>query len=91
MLPRHLAIAMITAAFALGALSAPAVAQQNADVPQASVKKQTPKKRVVRQPRAGGQIACTEFGCRRIPANCYPTTGYRWDGLPSGYDVIVCR
>lgn len=91
MQPRHLAIAALAVVFTAGAVLQPALAQPRPDAPQASVKKQTPKKRVVRAPRTGGQIACTEFGCRRIPANCYPTTGYRWDGLPSGYDVIICR
>ncbi len=88
---RHLAILIVAAAFGLGALSAPAVAQSSAGASQTSAKKKIPKKRVVRQPRAGGQIACTPAGCHRIPANCYPTQGYRWDGLPSGFDVVVCR
>lgn len=88
---RHLAVLIVAAAFGFGALSAPAVAQSSAGGPQASAKKKTYKQRVVRQPRAGGQIACTAAGCGRIPANCYPTQGYRWDGLPSGFDVVVCR
>lgn len=88
---RYLAVAALAAAFAAGAVLQPADAQARPDAPQAGVKKQAPKKRAVRAPRPGGQIACTEFGCRRIPANCYPTQGYCWDGLPSGYDVIVCR
>ncbi len=91
MQPRRLAVAALAIAFCAAAIQQPAFAQPRPDAPQASVKKQAPKKRVVRAPRSGGQIACTAFGCRRIPANCYPTQGYRWDGLPSGYDVIVCR
>ena len=38
-----------------------------------------------------GQIACTVTGCQRIPPNCRPETGYNWDGIPTGFDVVVCR
>ncbi len=52
-----------------------------------------PKKKTVKRPArsSGRQIACTEFGCNPIPRNCRPQTGYRWDGMPSGFDVVVCR
>ena len=88
---RHLAIIIIAAAFGLGALPAPAVAQSSTGASQASAKKKIHKPRVVRQSRPGGQIACTPGGCGRIPANCHPTQGYRWDGTPTGFDVVVCR
>ncbi len=89
---RHLIIALTAAAFAFSALTAPASAQARPDVPQAGVKKPQAKKRVVRRSAAaGGQIACTPLGCHRIPRNCYPTQGYDWDGMPTGYDVVVCR
>lgn len=91
MQPRTLAIALLAAAFALTALPAPVVAQQSPDGPRATVKKKPTKKRVARPARPSGQIACTAFGCGRIPSNCYPTPGMRWDGMPTGYDVIVCR
>jgi len=38
-----------------------------------------------------GQIACTVSGCQRIPPNCHPETGYNWDGIPTGFDIVVCR
>ena len=38
-----------------------------------------------------GQIACTVSGCQRIPPNCRPQTGYNWDGIPTGFDIVVCR
>ena len=38
-----------------------------------------------------GQIACTVTGCHRIPPNCRPEAGYNWDGIPTGFDVVVCR
>ena len=43
--------------------------------------------------RAAGQskIACTVAGCRTIPANCHPEPGMTWDGMPTGFDIIVCR
>lgn len=86
---RLLATALIAAAFALTALASPAAAQS--DAPRASVKKYQAKKRIVRESQSGGQIACTAFGCGPIPRNCRPTPGMRWNGDPSGYDVIVCR
>jgi hypothetical protein len=48
-------------------------------------------KRKVVKARPQGQIACTVAGCHRIPANCHPTMGYTWDGIPSGFDVVICR
>jgi len=38
-----------------------------------------------------GQIACTIAGCQRIPPNCHPEMGYNWDGIPTGFDIVVCR
>jgi curli biogenesis system outer membrane secretion channel CsgG len=43
--------------------------------------------------RAAGQskVACTVVGCQTIPANCHPEPGMTWDGMPTGFDIIVCR
>ncbi|HEY7229808.1 MAG TPA: hypothetical protein VH558_05495 [Pseudolabrys sp.] len=49
------------------------------------------KSRSARQPREAGQIACTVTGCHRIPPGCRPEMGYNWDGIPTGFDVVVCR
>ena len=38
----------------------------------------------------GGQIACTVTGCRRIPAGCHPEIEYDFDGMPTGFNIIVC-
>ena len=38
-----------------------------------------------------GQIACTVAGCQPIPTGCHPQTGYNWDGIPTGFDIVVCR
>jgi hypothetical protein len=52
----------------------------------AASKKSTSSRR-----QEAGQIACTVSGCQRIPPNCHPQTGYNWDGIPTGFDVVVCR
>ena len=38
-----------------------------------------------------GQIACTVTGCQRIPPNCHPEMGYTPWGIPTGFDIVVCR
>jgi hypothetical protein len=38
----------------------------------------------------GGQIACTKFGCQRVPAGCHPEIEYDFDGMPTGFNIIVC-
>jgi len=79
----------ITLAFATTLVAPPAPAAA-----QSSQQKAAPaKKKTVKRPARSGprQIACTEFGCHPIPRNCRPQTGYRWDGMPSGFDVVVCR
>lgn len=86
---RVLTTALVAAAFSFGTIAAPALAQT--DSPRAAATKQHAKKRIVREPQDGRKIACTPAGCAPIPRNCYPTPGMRWDGDPSGFDVIVCR
>jgi len=54
---------------------------------EAVAKKRKPADRA----ETGGQIACTVTGCQRIPARCHPQTGYNWNGVPTGFDVVVCR
>ncbi len=83
---------ILTATFALAfatAVAAPALPAAAQSSQQVMKSKKKPVKRPVRS--APRQIACTEFGCHPIPPNCRPQTGYRWDGMPSGYDVVVCR
>ncbi|KQZ00673.1 hypothetical protein ASD45_07265 [Pseudolabrys sp. Root1462] len=83
------------AALALGFTIAVAAPPQMAAAQTSHQRSLHTKKKAVKHYRArrqsGGQIACTAFGCHPIPRNCHPTTGYRWDGLPSGFDAIVCR
>ena len=40
--------------------------------------------------QAPPQIACTKYGCIPVQPGCHPAPGKTWDGLPSGYDVMVC-
>ena len=44
-----------------------------------------------RRQQESGQIACTVAGCQRIPPNCHPEAGYNWDGIPTGFDIVICR
>ncbi|MCW5689424.1 MAG: hypothetical protein KIT76_12840 [Pseudolabrys sp.] len=85
----------ITAALAIGIAAAVVIPLDSASAQTSHQRSVNKKKKPVKDYRpqrgGGGQIACTEFGCRPIPRNCRPQTGYRWDGLPSGYDVVVCR
>lgn len=83
----RISAATLALAFAVTVAAAlpPASAQSSQQVSK-------PKKKTVKRPaRSARQIACTEFGCHPIPPNCRPQTGYRWDGMPSGFDVVVCR
>jgi hypothetical protein len=83
----HTIAAVVGLAFAAAiAAPAPAAAQSSQQVKK-------PQKKTVKRPArsAPRQIACTEFGCHPIPPNCRPQTGYRWNGMPSGFDVVVCR
>ena len=44
-----------------------------------------------KQPRnPGTQIACTRVGCKPIPRGCHIEIERNWDGLPTGYDAVVC-
>jgi len=55
-------------------------------VASATAKKTTPAQRH----NAPRQIACTIDGCHPIPPGCHPETGYNWDGIPTGFDIVVC-
>ena len=89
--------ALLLAVFALLLLAfcvpaAPAAAQtKDGDATAPAVKHPARHKARRSQVRAQGQIACTEFGCHRIPPNCHPTTAYYWNGIPTGYDAVACR
>jgi hypothetical protein len=79
--------ALVLAAF-LGALS---TAGSTAQVSSGTTISAASKKSTSAQRQERGQIACTVSGCQRIPPNCHPETGYNWDGIPTGFDIVVCR
>jgi hypothetical protein len=35
-------------------------------------------------------IACTIDGCHLTPPGCHPEMGYYPNGIPTGFDVVVC-
>ena len=49
------------------------------------------KKNPADRQREPNQVACTELGCHPIPRGCRPQTGYNWDGMPTGFDMVVCQ
>ena len=78
----------VAAAMAFAVAAAPAGAQPAGPTTDLSAVK---KHKAPRHPRPqAGQIACTVAGCQRIPANCHPEIGYNWDGIPTGFDIVVC-
>ena len=47
------------------------------------------KKTAAKRQREPSQVACTELGCHPIPPGCHPQMGYNWDGIPTGFDIVV--
>lgn len=83
---RQMPSVIAVAAIALGLLSKAdwAVARASDHALSAAAKKSAPARRPV------GQIACTIDGCHPIPPGCHPEMGYSWDGIPTGFDIVVC-
>ena len=42
-------------------------------------------------PAGAEQVACAGLGCHPIPTGCHPQIGYNWDGIPTGFDIVVCQ
>jgi hypothetical protein len=40
--------------------------------------------------RTNTLIACTRTGCRPVPPACWIEIERDWDGLPTGYDAVIC-
>jgi hypothetical protein len=51
----------------------------------------TKKKKAATRRQEPNQVACTELGCHPIPPGCHPQMGYNWDGIPTGFDIVVCQ
>jgi len=96
---RHLPVILVIVALAAGLATGPAAvlaagpaqAKSVTVALSAAAKKQPPKHRAARRQRPARQVACTMFGCHPIPAGCHPEPGYDWDGMPTGFDIVVCR
>jgi hypothetical protein len=72
---------------AVAALIAAAIAfavEPSAGAPRAHRTKQ------VRPPPAQPEIACTMIGCVPVPPTCRQTYGVTADGIPTGFDVLIC-
>ena len=79
-------------AIALGSASlAEPVAPRGMKIDVQELSAATKKSTAARQRREPGKIACTVAGCHEIPPGCQPQTGYNWDGIPTGFDIVVCR
>jgi hypothetical protein len=89
MLFRTLAAAVVVAFFAVGSSPSP-VKAGDAEVWLSAAPKQKTNRHVVRR-TTSGQIACTVFGCHRIPARCHPETEFDRGGNSTDYDAVVCR
>ena len=72
-------------------LGTPSIAASGSKMPVGITMSAASKKSTSARPQEAGQIACTVAGCQRIPPNCHPQTGYNWDGIPTGFDVVVCH
>lgn len=89
-------VSFLAAALSLGGMAtASALPQDRTVTLTVSAKKKHVTRHTLRHARptrqAAGQIACTIYGCHRIPANCRPVTGYNWWGDPTGFDDVACR
>jgi hypothetical protein len=76
-------IAPLAAALTIAPLGMAHAAQANKETTQVAQQH--------KRAAAPSKIACTVAGCRAIPANCHPEPGMSWDGMPTGFDIIVCR
>ena len=82
---------LLSIVFIAAFLAAPRIAASGSEAPTGISISATSKKSTSARRQETGQIACTVSGCQRIPPNCHPQTGYNWDGIPTGFDIIVCR
>ena len=82
---------LLTIVFIAGLLGGPCIAAMGSEVPVEATISAASKKCTSARRQETGQIACAVSGCQRIPPNCHPQTGYNWDGIPTGFDIVVCR
>ena len=87
---RTVALAVGCALLAGGFAYGPAQASDQSLAMSAAAKKSHAKRYVVRR-RPAQHVACTVFGCHPVPPGCVPQQSYDWRGIPTGFDVAVCR
>ena len=84
---------LLAATIALGFLDLGdlSVAQKAAARDTTTLSAATKKKKAATRRQEPNQVACTELGCHPIPTGCHPQIGYNWDGIPTGFDIVVCQ
>jgi hypothetical protein len=85
-------IRLLTIVVIVAVLGTPCTAASGFEAPGGIMISAKSKKSIsARRQQDAGQIACTVAGCQRIPPNCHPEAGYNWDGIPTGFDIVICR
>lgn len=83
-------VVMTAATIALGlGLDEQFIVQTAAAADTATLSAASKKKTAAKRQREPSQVACTELGCHPIPPGCHPQMGYNWDGIPTGFDIVV--
>jgi len=82
---------VLAATIAFGFLGEICVVQTAKAGDTATLSAATKKKKAAARRQEPNQVACTELGCHPIPRGCHPQTGYNWDGMPTGFDIVVCQ
>jgi hypothetical protein len=83
---------LLTIVVIVAFLGTPCTAASGFEAPGGTmISAKSKKSTSVRRQQESGQIACTVAGCQRIPPNCHPEAGYNWDGIPTGFDIVICR
>ena len=82
---------LLTIVVIVAFLGTPCTAASGSEAPGGTMISAKSKKSTSARRQELGQIACTVAGCQRIPPNCHPEAGYNWDGIPTGFDIVICR
>ena len=88
--PMNLKI-VLTAGIALGFVDLRSVVPTAVAADTATISAAIKKKSAASRQQEPNQVACTELGCHPIPPSCHPQMGYNWDGIPTGFDIVVCQ
>ena len=95
----RLSLSVLAGLYLAGMALAPPPSFAGNSVPVASIgapdeasaaKRQRRKRAPMMRSRPGTLIACTRGGCNAIPRGCRIETEMTMDGLPTGFDAVVC-